>query len=348
MSAICWQHYPVVAQSPTAQSWLTIQANLGLAANTVTAYGRALEDFLTFCTHQTIAPDRATREHIALYVRDLTARPNPSGAKRRHVPSAAGLANATVQQRLTAVRLYYDYLVEVHLCTENPVGRGHYTPGKGFGGMRDRGLVPRYRTLPWIPTDDQWQAILLACRAEPFRNRVMLALAYDGALRREELCALDVTDINPGQRTLRIRPETTKNRQERVVPYSAATSVLYTRYLQERRQLTRDRGPLFLSESRRNHAQPLSIWAWSKVVQRIARGADVPQFTPHTLRHLCLTDLARAGWDLHEIATFAGHRSTQTTMVYIHLSAHDLAAKLARGMNQIHAWRTAMLTEVLG
>jgi site-specific recombinase XerD len=49
-------------------------------------------------------------------------------------------------------------------------------------------------------------------------------------------------------------------------------------------------------------------------VQGIARRAGVQQFSTHTLRHPCLTDLARAGWELHLIATFAGHRSTQTTL----------------------------------
>jgi integrase len=44
------------------------------------------------------------------------------------------------------------------------------------------------------------------------------------------------------------------------------------------------------------------------VARRIGDRADVPQFSTHTLRHLCLTDLARAGWELHAIATFAGHR----------------------------------------
>ena len=46
----------------------------------------------------------------------------------------------------------------------------------------------------------------------------------------------------------------------------------------------------------------------------------VPQFSTHTTRHLCLTDLARMGWQLHAIATFAGHRSTESTLTYIHLS----------------------------
>jgi integrase len=34
----------------------------------------------------------------------------------------------------------------------------------------------------------------------------------------------------------------------------------------------------------------------------------VPRFSTHTTRHLCLTDLAQMGWELHAIATFADHR----------------------------------------
>jgi integrase len=59
-----------------------------------------------------------------------------------------------------------------------------------------------------------------------------------------------------------------------------------------------------------------------------------------------LTDLARMGWELHAIATFAGHRSTETTLTYIHLSGRELSDKLARGMDQIHSWRVQMLTQL--
>ena len=59
---------------------------------------------------------------------------------------------------------------------------------------------------------------------------------------------------------------------------------------------------MFLSESRRNHARPLTLWTWSKVVRRVALTADVPRFSTHTTRHLCLTDLARMGWEIHAIA----------------------------------------------
>ncbi|WP_424534162.1 hypothetical protein ACOZ38_28085 [Sphaerisporangium viridialbum] len=49
--------------------------------------------------------------------------------------------NATLQQRLVPVRLFYDYLIEEGLRESNPVGRGRYTPGRKYGGHQ-RGLVP--------------------------------------------------------------------------------------------------------------------------------------------------------------------------------------------------------------
>ena len=132
-----------------------------------------------------------------------------------------------------------------------------------------------------------------------------------------------------------------------MVPYSAPTGVLLSGYLVHRATISRARGPLFLSESRRNRAAPLSLWTWSKVVRRLALAAELPQFSTHTTRHLCLTDLARMGWELHAIATFAGHRSTDSTLAYIHLSGRDLADKLSRGMEQIHGWRVRTIAGVV-
>jgi integrase/recombinase XerD len=345
MNDVYWKRFALLSANPHARSWLSIQSDLQLAPNTIIAYGRALEDYLSFCARNCVDADNATREHLASFVRDLTHRSNPRGKISPGANSKAGLANATLRQRLTAVRLYYDYLIEEGLRDTNPVGRGRYTADKGFGGQRERSLIPSYRKLPWIPTDDEWMAIVAAAGSESLRNRLMLVLAYDAGLRREELCALETSDLDPGQRLLRIRAETTKNRQERVVPYSTATTNLFTAYLNHRRRLTRARGPLFISESRRNPTHPLTIWTWSKVVQALARRADVPRLTTHTMRHLCLTDLARAGWDIHEIARFAGHRNTETTLAYIHLSGRDLAKKFAGGMATIHQWRVALLSK---
>lgn len=344
-----WDRFPVVTRCVTAKAWLTIQINHGLARNTVEAYGRALEDYLAFCERHGVVPETARHPETAQYIRDLSERPHPrSKTPNEDRPDfVLRLANATLQQRLTAIRLYYDYLKEEGVRDDNPIRRGRHVTGQQYGGPRERGILRRYYKLPWIPTDEQWRAILNAAQSEPIRNRVMLAFAYDSALRREELCHLATSDIDPARRLLRIRAETTKNHQERVVPYSESTGLIFNGYLHHRQAISHARGPLFLSESRRNRARPVSIWTWSKVVAGIATRSGVSELTTHTFRHLCLTDLARAGWELHEIARFAGHRSFQTTIRYIHLSGRDLSRKLEAGMASIHSWRTRLLTEAL-
>ncbi len=310
-----------MAAHPLCRAWLTFQSHRGLAENTLDAYSRGLEVFLRFLSPQELSIQTVTRLHIGAYLASFQSH-------------NGYLSNATVQQRVTVLRLFYSYLVEEGVCQKNPVGQGG-----------SRALVRRCRKLPWIPNEGDWQAILVAALQEPIRNRVMLAFAYDAGLRREELCSLCTDDIDPSRRMIRVCAENTKGRRDRIVPYSAASGALLAGYLDHRRTFAQKRGRLFLSESRRNYSAPISIWSWSKVVLRIARRAGVPRFTTHTLRHLCLTDLARAGWDIHEIATFAGHRSVQTTLLYIHLSGRDLARRLAAGMAQIHTQRTRMLAE---
>ncbi len=338
------ERWPSLGSCLLAVRWLELQQDLGRSPRTIEAYARSLVDYLGFCERGRIDVIEAGRADIASYVRDLRERPGRHGAKAIALSSGVGLANATLQLRVTVLRLFYDYLVEERVRDRNPVGRGYRT--RDASGGR-RGLVPRVSSLPWIPTDAQWRAVLEVAAGESLRNRLMLALAYDAALRREELCLLQTDDLDPAHRTITVRAETTKTRRARVVPYSAVAGQLLAGYLTHRRTVTTARGALFVSESPRNRAAGVSPWTWSKVVRSIVVRAGVEAFSTHTLRHLCLTDLARSGWELHQIATFAGHQKTDTTQRYIHLSGRDLADRLASGMTQIHAQRVAQIGEVL-
>jgi|SRR5215472_478137 len=331
-----WERYPKVSGNTQARDWLEFQAARGLAANTLDAYGRNLNAFLQFVETRNVTLTSVARNTVGAYIRDVAHLSVPRFSKRTQETTTT-LANASLQQHLTVVRLFYDYLVEEKVCLRNPLRPS----------VNGHGVIRRHQQLPWIPTEEQWRTILEACQQETLRNRTMLALSYDAALRSEEICSLETRDIDPAHRLLRIRLEITKNRRERVIPYSEPSGVLLGQYLGERRKLSRERGPLFLSESYRNSGRPISVWTWSKAIARIAKRCSLPQFTPHTLRHLCLTDVARTNWGIHEIATFAGHRSVQTTALYIHLSGRDLSQKLARGMAEIHAMRMVMISEVL-
>jgi len=266
--------WPIFGRHERAAEWLQVWSDLGRAPRTIDAYARGLAEYLLVCEREHIDPISANRAHVATFVRELTTRPGRRGANVVAIDSGSGLANATLQQRLVSVRLFYDFLIEEGLRESNPVGRGKYTPGGRFGGYQ-RGLVPRLTKLPWIPSDQQWLDVLTVARDEPVRNRVMIALAFDAALRREELCSLRADVLDPGPRTRGVRAEATKNGLERVGPYSAAPGVLLSGYLAHRATISRARGPLFLSESRRNHAQPLTLWTWSKVVRRLALAAEL-------------------------------------------------------------------------
>lgn len=338
MHPIRWEFYPLVAQTVTARAWLEMQHQLQLAPNTIDAYGRGLNDFLAFCTKQQVIPEEITREHVALYVQDLANRPNPKGKQILTLDSGCGLSNSTMQQRITVLRLYCDHLIEQQLRSENPVGRGFYVAGNGFAGHRQRGLLHRYRKLPWIPSDSEWQSFLAMLKQEPLRNQTMLLLAYDGALRREELVTLEIGDFDFAYRQIHIQAEHAKNRSARVVSYNATTSRFLERYLQRRREISSTRGRLFLSESHRNFGHPLSLIMWSKVVEKLAERCQLPQFTTHTPRHLRLTHLARGHLELHQIATYASHRALDTTMQYIHLSGADLTEAVTRSLAGFERW----------
>jgi len=338
------ERWPVLGAMPVAVRWLEMQGDLGRSPQTVQAYARSLVDYLGWCERAGVEVVAAGRADIAGYLRDLRERPGRHGANVISLRSGIGLSSATVQLRVTVIRLFYDFLVEERVRDRSPVMRGHRS-SDGRAGRR--GLVTRLDPLPWIPTEEQWRAVLEVAAGEGLRNRLMLALAYDAALRREELCLLETDDLDPAHRTITVRAETTKSKRGRVVPYSPVAGRLLAGYLQHRRTITTARGALFVSESPRNRGEGVSAWTWSKVVRSLALRAGVPSFSTHTLRHLCLTDLARSGWEIHQIATFAGHRSTDTTQRYIHLSGRDLAERLQSGMTQIHQARIALIGEVL-
>src|SRR6266446_1156406 len=223
MGEIRWESYPLVAQQELARVWLTMQRNLQLAPATIDVYGRNLNDYLAFCSKHSLSPSTLTRESLALYVQDLAMRANPRGAHILSIDSGHGLSRATMLQHLTVIRLYHDFLIEKQIRPDNPVGRGKYIPGTGVSTSQ-RGLLPTLHKLPWIPSDPEWQEVLRLLKGEKLRNQVMLLLAYDGALRREELVRLEVADFDFAYRQVHVRAEHAKNGSERVVGYSRVTS----------------------------------------------------------------------------------------------------------------------------
>src|SRR6202158_4182827 len=191
------EKWPVLARHDRAMEWLQIWTDLGRAPRTMDAYSRGLAEYLQVCEREGIDPLAATRAQVALFVRELTSRPSRRGTNVVALDSGSGLANATLQQRLVPVRLFYDFLVEEGVRESNPVGRGRYTPGRASGAGA---LVPRMVKLPWIPSEAEWAALVGAGAHHPVPHRVVLSLAYDAALRRGGVCALRSAGLGAGGR----------------------------------------------------------------------------------------------------------------------------------------------------
>jgi site-specific recombinase XerC len=64
------------------------------------------------CEREGVDPVAASRADVAVFVRTLTSRTSRRGVNVVSSDSGSGLANATLQQRLVPVRLFFDYLIE--------------------------------------------------------------------------------------------------------------------------------------------------------------------------------------------------------------------------------------------
>ncbi len=341
MQEIKWQYYPKVEQNPAARAFVESQARRQKSPKTVDAYARNLDDlFGWFSGPDTSSVLEASLEDIERYIDGLCMRAPRTRGRRENVThiAATKLSTATIQQRIVTARLFFDFCILRGFRTDpqNPVPRG--SPGYGDSRPR-RGAFPHRQQVIWIPSDDIWERIVThVVGRESLRNQVMVLLAYEGALRRQELLGLRVEDIDLGTGLVKVRPELSKTGIRRTVTFSAATGTLLARYMRhDRAHLLaafggEAEGPLFVSESNRNPGSPLCIGAFNDVIDRIRRAVDIPQLTPHTLRHLRCTVLKRCGVELQDIAVYAGHASVQSTEIYVHLAPEQLARRIGKAL----------------
>ena len=151
-----------------------------------------------------------------------------------------------------------------------------------------RHLVRRLSRMPTIPSDNDWVRVVAEVAREGLRNRLMFALAYYGALRREELVGLRVSDFDVARRLVTVRPETSKSSrsQDRLLRCGCSGSSAGRVSSSASRRGLASGSDVPFGIGPRCASQPISRWSWSKVVERIARQAGVPEFSTHTLRHL--------------------------------------------------------------
>lgn len=348
MNEINWEWCPRVAAHEMTRNFLTSQARLQKAKQTLEAYARDLDDLLeAFADLPFEAILEADSGQLELYIDGLYNRsPKRGSGSQENITriTKTRLALATIRRRVGTARRFYQWLIDRRLRRDviNPVP-------KGIKGI-SRGPVPNPRQEPWIPDDDVWERILRHfLEKESLRNQVLLFACYDGALRRQECLLLRVDDIDHQSLTIKVRAETTKNGRERFIVLSPLTYQKLQQYIaRDRKRLIEDYGGdegglLFLSESHRNPGQPLSIWTFQDLMKKVRQLVGAPGLTPHKLRHLMLTDLVRGGMSLDEVGYYAGHSSLNTTNLYV----HPKRSTVARHIRKATKWRDDQIHQLI-
>jgi integrase/recombinase XerD len=143
------------------------------------------------------------------------------------------------------------------------------------------------------------------------RDRLVILLLYGCGLRTDELCSLDVANVNRERHELLVLKA--KGDRPRAVPIPEAVYTELLAYLLDHGK----RGPLFRTTVRKSRLRVNDI---CDIVRAAARRAGLPDYvTPRTLRHSFATHLMDRGVDLAVIASLMGHRSPQETGVYLHV-----------------------------
>lgn len=281
------------------------------AESTVYTYTRELGPFFEFCL------GRGVRE-LAEVTRELVEEYRTHLYYLRQKGGDQPLTPRTQQGRLGAVLAFLRYLYrQDHLA---------HDPGAG---------VERIRVREPLPLDLPGEAEIVRLLETPdvttsrgIRDRTMLELLYGAGLRNEELCELQVQDVDLARQQLTVRGGRPRG-QGRLLPLSDECALWLGRYLdQVRPELAADsERRLFLSTLGR----PMARASLIDIVRRNVRRAGLERrITPHTLRHCCAAHMLRHRAGLRHIQELLGHASADTTQRYARVEVSDLRRVLRR------------------
>jgi integrase/recombinase XerD len=262
-------------------------------------------------------------------------RRGPDGAQVvRLADGETGLSARTIKRRLASVSGLFNYLVLSGDRSSNPVPRGLATRRTGAGGRATGSpLIRTPRTLPRVLDPGEVIALLGAVRR--WRDRAMLEAMVLGGLRCCEVIGLRLEDLQPTQRRVFIAEG--KGGHQRLVPMSAQFFASVSNYLSSERPLDAASDRLFVSLKGSRRGDGLSIDGLEQIVSAAKTRAGLTRATCHQLRHTCLTRLREAGMALEAIQAQAGHRSIESTRVYLHLADDWLADEYRRAADLIDA-----------
>lgn len=230
------------------------------------------------------------------------------------VQSQAGMSRSTLARRSATARSFTTWALREELIGADPALRLRAPKAEKPlpGVLQSQQMLRLLKHLDQAAADGA---------AVPVRNRAMVELLYATGLRVGELAGLDIDDLNPDRRTLRVIG---KGNKERTVPYGVPAALALDDWLRRGRPLLAadHSGPALFLGSRGMRVDQRQV---RTVVKELFEAlGDTSATGPHALRHSTATHLLDGGADLRAVQEILGHSSLATTQIYTHVSVERL------------------------
>ena len=272
-----------------------LKEELNYSDNTIKSYLSDIKDYQLYLSENNINYLKVTRINIRNYLKVL---------------DDLKLTNKTIARKLTSLRMFYEYLVDIKLLDNNIF--------TSISNPKIEKNLPHF--LNYNEIDDLINN-LPNDSIYDIRNKLIIELLYSTGIRLEEITNLKLKNVNKSDKIIRV---VGKGNKEREVYYGKEASECLSKYLNESREKLlngKTTGYLIINK----FGNKLGSGSIYKIVKNsINHISSKRKISPHTLRHTFATHLLNNGADIKSVQALLGHESINTTEIYTHVSNKEI------------------------
>jgi integrase/recombinase XerD len=294
-----------------AAAYLAELARQDYSPGTIATRRRRLAAFVGWCRERSVeGPAQLTPALLARHARQEAARVSERTGARLGVATRLGTASI--------IRDFLSHLVRARRMLHNPA----------LALELPRAPDPLPRAALSAAEAERMLAVPDTATPAGLRDRALLETLYSTAVRRAELAALELGDVDLAGGTVLVREG--KGRRDRVVPVGERATLWLGRWLADARPaLARPwtGGALFLT----SRGLPLGAQSVGRIAAAARRAAGIRKpGGAHMLRHTAATLMLANGADVRSVQEILGHASLGSTQRYTRVAVRELRAVHAR------------------
>jgi len=328
---------------------------IGAARNTLRSYATVLRLYWQYLEQEQLDWQQVTLDDLARFVLWLKV---PSGSLKvlPAQPVLQARSNRTINHALTVLSSFYEYQWRMDDISINvkekttlylhPRARRyksflhHITKGSPVAKNILKQKEEKRQRASTI-TKAQVQELLDACSNQ--RDRLLVWLLYESAMRVGEILALYVEDVDVAENRLHVcdrgllenGAEIKTIHAPRTIDVSSDLIDEMVSYVGKVHTIDVETNHLFIKLQGSRAGQALTYADVDSLFRRLRRKTGIA-VTPHMLRHTMLTSLAELGWAPELLQERAGHASFQQTyQTYVHPTKEALRAAWEQTQEQV-------------